>query len=161
MKEGDLICYETDEFNQLAKIAEDLKGWRVRARKVLSALPNPPPRMPINPRSLKKRCTLEEYINQEPEEVSPQESPVDIDIPYNFYAFPLYHPTEGISMIFRVNKIFPKIKPRNLIDFKRKRALNFKSRLNDEVKQTKKSSKRPKDFTVPWSTFCVCNYELN
>ena len=165
IKEGELVSMDQKLIEALRSSAESFKEWRKKAKGIINAIPNPPPRQACQSKVFKKRCFFQEYKlesegNLKEDLLNALEKAPEVEIPSVSYAFPLYHPTEGISLIIRKGKLFPKPKT-PFFETKRKRALSYKQRTTDEVKSGKKPPKRPRDLQVPWSTYCVCRNEMN
>ena len=164
-KEGEYVCFECDEQDELSALLEKLKVIKKKVRKVLFSLPNSAIRSQITPRVFKKRHVLEEYKlenkqndeNQVADLVQAVESACETIAPMEPYAFPLYHPIQGLSLIISIPTQAKQVR---LPDDKKKRPISYKQ-LNEDGKNIKRPPRRPKNFEISRQSFCICKNEAS
>lgn len=162
LKEGEYVCFDCEEQEQLTGLVDKLKNLRKRARRILSSLPNIFIRPPIQSRVFKKRHLLEDYSLESTGDtindmISSIENAVETTAPMQPLCFPMYHPIEGLSIVI-TTPTFPK--PLRLNDDKKKRPITYKQ-INEDVKNIKRPPRRPKNFEIHRQSYCICNNEVS
>ena len=161
-KEGEYVCFECEEQENLSVILEKLKVVRKKAAKIINSLPNTYPRLPLPSRVYKKRHLLEEYMLDSTGDtvndmVSTLENAIEIIAPMESTCFPLYHPTQGLSVILCTPSSY---KSQRIPEEKKKRTVTYKQ-INEDVKNIKRPPRRPKGFEISRQTYCVCKNEAS
>ena len=161
-KEGEYVCFECEEQEKLSALLEKMKVTRTKARKILSNLPNAFLRTPLPCRVYKKRHLLEEYMLESNGEIvsdmiSTIESAIETKAPMDPKCFPLYHPTQGLSIIVSTSALY---KPIKIPEEKKKRPISYKQ-INEDVRNVKRPPLRPKRIEISRQSYCVCKNEAN
>ena len=164
-KEGEYVCFECEEQDELSSQLEQLKALKKKIRRVLFSLPNSAVRSQIAPRVLKKRHVIEEYSLEKIQSSDSQVSDIVLAVdsacettaPMLPHAFPLYHPIEGLSLIISIPAPGKYTRP---ADDKKKRITSCKQ-LSEDAKNIKKPPRRPKNFEISRNSFCICKNEAS
>lgn len=161
-KEGEYVCFECSEQEDLTNLLEKLKLLKKKARKVLTNLPNSAMRSQVTPRIHKKKNILEEYKlesseNQIGDLIQAVEYASDTLAPMEPHAFPLYHPIQGLSLIISIPTLS---KPVRVPEEKKKRPISYKQ-MNEDGKNVKRPPRRPKNFEISRQSFCICKNEAS
>jgi hypothetical protein len=164
-KEGEYVCFECQEQDELSNLLEKFKGIRKKVRRVLGSLPNSAIRSQVTPRIFKRRHLFEEYKLENKELPDSQvrdmleavEAACETTAPMEPHAFPLYHPIQGLSLIISIPTLS---KPVRQPDDKKKRPISYKQ-LNEDGKNVKRPPRRPKNFEISRQSFCICKKEAS
>ena len=169
-KEGEYVCFECEEQENLSAMLEKLKNMKKKAKKVISCLPNTSVRAVLPSRIYKKRHLLEEYKLESfsnPESLNIQsfvndlittiENAIETVAPMEPHCFPLFHPTQGLSVII---SSFSAYKPIRITEERKKKSITYKQ-INEDVKNIKRPPRRPKNIEISRQSYCICKNEAN
>lgn len=162
-KEGEYVCFECDEQEELSGLLEKVKIVKKKAGKVIAALPNGFVRSAPPSRIYKKRHLLEEYSLESNGDLLPDliysiENAIETFSPMEPHCFPLYHPTQGLSIIINSPVLYKPLKIPE--EQRKKRSISYKQ-INEDVKNVKRPPRRPKNIEISRQSFCICKNEVS
>lgn len=162
LKEGEYVCFECEEQEKLSALLQEFKIIRKKASKIINNLPSTPLKLPMQSRIYKKRYIYEEYKLESTDDmisdlISSIDNAIEATAPMEPKCYPLYHPTQGLSLIINTSPLFKTIK---IPEEKKKRSITYKQ-LNEDIKNIKRPPRRPKNIEISRQNYCICKNEAS